>query len=89
MNEQLTQMLVGAVIATLIALQGWLVNRAVVHGQAIDGVMSGRIAVGATAVVKADKAAQEALTAVVPDPAKVARRAALIAELATLDANTK
>lgn len=88
MTANETQMLVGAVVAVLTALQVWLVNRAVVHGQALDGVMTGRIAVGAAAVVKADQAAQAAIAAPAVDPVKSARIAALRMELAGLDSST-
>ena len=83
MTSQEIAELVGALVGLMTALQVWLVNRAVVHGNQLNGVLTGRITAGANAAIAADQAAHPLPAA---DPAKAARIAALQAELAQLQA---
>lgn len=81
MTSQEIAALVGALVGLITALQVWLVNRTVVHGNQLNGVLTGRITAGANAAIAADQAAR---VQPVPDPTKAARIAALQAELASL-----
>ena len=78
--------LVSAVIALLAALQAWLVNKAIVHTNQLDGVLTGRIQTGAQAAIAADHTARGNTPTVITDPVAAARIAALQAELAQLQA---
>ena len=84
MTAQETAAIVGALVGLFGAIQAWLINRAVVHGNQINGVMTGRITAGANTAIAADHAAR--LQAPTPDPTKAAKIAALQAELAALQA---
>lgn len=89
MTAQETSLLVGAVVGLFGAIQAWLINRAVVHGNQLNGVMTGRIQTGAQTAIAADHVARGVLPTVVPmpvDPTKAARIAALQTELAQLQA---
>jgi len=81
MTSQEIAALVGALVGLITALQVWLVNRTVVNGNQLNGVLTGRITAGANAAIAADQAAR---VQPVPDPTKAARIAALQAELASL-----
>jgi len=78
--------LVSAVIALLAALQAWLVTKALVHTNQLDGVMTGRIQTGAAVAIAADHTARGQVVTPVTDPVVAARIAALQAELAQLQA---
>ena len=77
---------VGAVIGLIGALQAWLVNRAVVHGNQLNGVLTGRITAGANSAIAADHTARGQVATPATDPVATARIAALQAELAQLQA---
>lgn len=85
MTAQETAAIVGALVGLFGAIQAWLINRAVVHGNQLDGVMSGRITAGANTAIAADHAAR-GQAATPTDPAKAAKIAALEAELTALRA---
>ena len=82
----LTPAIVGVVIGLLTALQAWLVNKARVHTNQLDGVLTGRIQTGAQVAIAADHVARGNAPTVTVDPVAVARIAALQAELADLQA---
>lgn len=77
MTSQEIAALVGAAVALLTALQGWLIARSVKHENAINGVMSARITDGANAAIAADQK-MSAAGLVAP---LAAQNAARIAEL--------
>lgn len=78
--------LVGALAGLIGALQGWLISRSNQHEALLNGAGSPRIteiandAIAASRHVTLEPAPAPALT-----PAQAARRAALVAELQTLD----
>lgn len=57
MSTTEVSVLVGALVGLMGALQAWLVNKALVHSDQLNGVMSGRIRAGANDAIAADKAA--------------------------------
>ena len=88
MTSQEIAALVGALVGLMTALQVWLVNRAVVHGNQLNGVLTGRITAGANSAIAADHTARGQLATPATDPVASARIAALQAEIASLQAGT-
>ena len=86
MTSQEIAALVGALVGLMTALQVWLVNRTVVHGNQLNGVLTGRITAGANSAIAADHTARGQAVTPVTDPVAAAGIAALQAELAQLQA---
>lgn len=90
MTAQETSLLIGALIALMGALQGWLVVKARDHDNKLDGLLDPRIASTASQAIVLDHAARAevptpvTVVAVPADPVKASRIAALHAELAEL-----
>lgn len=84
MNAQETGLFVGALVGLLGALQAWLVSRTVTHDKQLNGMMTPRIAAGASNVVAADHAARGDTATVDTVASRAEHIAALQAELAFL-----
>jgi hypothetical protein len=87
MTSQETSLLIGAIIGLMGAVQAWLVSRSVTHGKQLNGLMTPRITEGAEKAIAQDHVDRSEAASPVSDALIQARRAALTAELAALDAS--
>jgi hypothetical protein len=84
MNPTETNLLIGALVGLIVAVQGWIVSKTVTHSKQLDGELDTRIVQGAKAVVANDHALRAEQPSPAANSATQARIAALQAELETL-----